>query len=432
MLNGANIPFNMKYKLKKLRGGLKVISIPMQNTDTVTVLMLIGTGSNYEERKQSGVSHYLEHMFFKGTKKYPNAGDLNKRLDAIGAQHNAFTSREETGYWVKAHKDHYPLAIGFVSDILQNALIKKEEVNKERGVIFEEMKMYFDTPRIHVWSVFERLMYGDQPAGWDIIGTKKSLSSFKRSDLVKYWNKQYVSSNSILIVAGNIKTDEVFKTADDLFKSIRKGSAKPRKKLKNFENGPKVKVLEKHTDQAHLVLGVKGYKILHKDRFVAEVLATILGGYMSSRLFMKIRERRGLAYSVSAVHQTYPESGYLAIYAGIPHKAAYKVPSYIVGEFNRIKTSGVTHEELKRAREHIKGRLAISLESTDEVASYFGMQKLLTDKILTPNQISLRIDKITRDDIKRIANKMFRPNNYYLAYISSNLDEEKLRKTMRN
>lgn len=414
----------MDFVKKKLRSGLRVIAVPMKNTSTVTLLVLVGTGSRYETRDLNGISHFLEHMFFKGTKHYPDAGELNKRMDAIGAVHNAFTSREETGYWVKVHAKHFVTALTFVADILQNSLIKKEEVEKERGVILEEMKMFWDTPRSYIWYVFERLLYGDQSAGWDTIGTTESLHGLKRNNLVQYWEHQYVARNTVVIVAGNINVTTVFRSVDDVFSQVRKGTFKKELELKKSKKGPIVYVHEKKTDQTHLVLGARGFSLSHRDRLVAEVLATVLGGYMSSRLFMEIRERRGLAYTVAASHQAYRQDGYFAVYAGIPHSSLSSVPSIITREFKRITNAGIRREELERAKENIRGHLAIALESTDEVAQYFGMQELLLGKVVAPAKVMERIDRIREDDIRRVARKIFYPENYYLALIGPGLPSD--------
>lgn len=421
----------MHYQLKKLPSGLRVIACEMPNTETVTVLTLIGTGSHYETREINGISHYLEHMFFKGTKKYPDASTLNRRIDEIGGVHNAFTSKEETGYWVKAHKDHFRTAFGFVADILQNALIPAEEVERERNVIFEEMKLYWDTPSRYIWDLFEQHYFGDQPAGWDIIGTKETLNSLHRPDLMKYWKSQYVASNTVLVVAGNVKAEEVFALAAKEFKKLRKGKATGRKPLRAPEKGPRVKVHERVTDQTHLVVGTLGYPYAHKDRAVADVLATILGGYMTSRLFIKIRERRGLAYTVRAGHESAPLSGYIAVYAGIPQGKYVEVAKYIVEEFKNVIKKGVTAEELSRAKANTRGRMAIALEGSDEVASFFGSQEIMIGKIKTPDEMLSRIDKVTNADIKRVAAELFKPTQLYAACIGHNIDADTLKSALQ-
>ncbi|MFC1594861.1 M16 family metallopeptidase [Patescibacteria group bacterium] len=410
----------MDFVKKKLPNGLRVICAPMKNTETVTFLVLVGAGSHYETRDINGISHFLEHMFFKGTKKCPESGELSRRLDAIGAEHNAFTSREETGYWVKTHKRHFSMALGFVADILQNSLMRREEIERERQVIFEEMKMAWDNPMRYIWYIFERHLYGDQPAGWDTIGTFETLKRIKRPQIIEYWQKQYTASNTVVIVSGKVSPKEVFSGVSEAFVSFKKGKPKNAPKLRKIKDGPSVNIFEKNTDQTHLIFGARGFPLNCKERIIAEILATILGGYMSSRLFMEIREKRGLAYAVHAGHQAYTQSGYLAVYAGVPHKAAVKVPIYIAKEFKKVREKGVTEEELSRAKENIRGKLAISLESTDEVASFLGVQELLLKKVLTPAKILKIIDSISENDIKRVAGKMFVSKNYYLAFITPN------------
>ena len=411
----------MKFTKRTFENGLRVIVSPMQSTETVTVLVLVGTGSNYEERKINGLSHFLEHMFFKGTKNHPKPGELDRMLDSVGAIHNAFTSREETGYWIKADSKHFDLAIMFVSDILQNALLKEEEINRERGVILEEMKMYWDEPRRYIWSVFEELVYGDNPYGWDVIGTADNIRKIKRSAFLNYWKSQYVASNTVVIVAGNVSTEQTFKKIEKAFAPLRQGKFKKAPALGKITQGPRIKLFEKNTDQSHIVLGSLGFELSHKDRLVADLLATILGGYMSSRLWADIRGKHGLAYAIHASHQAYLNTGYFAAYAGVPHERCKEVVERMTGHLVRMRKSGVTSEELNRAKDNIKGHLAISLESTDEVASFVGAQELLLGRIWSPEELSRRVDKITKRDLARVAKNLFRKDKTYLAIIGPHL-----------
>ncbi|MEK7151051.1 MAG: pitrilysin family protein [Patescibacteria group bacterium] len=421
----------MKFTKKTLSNGLRVISAPMHGTDTVTLLVLVGTGSNYESQKINGLSHFLEHMFFKGTKNYPKPGELDRMLDAVGAIHNAFTSREETGYWVKVDAKHFPLALNFVSDILQNALLKEEEINRERGPVLEEMSMIWDDPMRYIWSVFERLVYGDNPYGWDVIGTQKNIREMKRSDFLKYWKSQYVASNTIVVAAGNIPEGGLFEKIEKAFGNLREGRFAKAPEPKKLIEGPRIETLLKDTAQTHVMVGVGGYELTHKDRIVAEVLSTILGGYMSSRLFSDIRERHGLAYAVRASHQSYRKVGYFAAYAGTPHTKAEEVVRRIVANLTKIKKSGVSTEELMRAKENIKGRLAISLESTDDVASYLGEQEILLGKIETPDVIIKKLERITKEDIVRVAKKIFTARNVYTTLIGPNIKEDSYKKILQ-
>lgn len=416
----------MEYKLKKLKNGLRVLVVPMENTETITVTTFVATATDHETRKDNGISHYLEHMFFKGTKKYPSAEKMSKRLDSIGAIHNAFTGREETAYYVKTHKKHFALALDFFADALQNALIPEREVERERKVILEEIKMYEDSPQRKVWVTIEELIYGDQAAGWDIGGTPEILETIKQKDILIYKNRQYVASNTVLVIAGNISTDDALRQAEDAFAGYKKGKARGKSKFVPAEPGPRIKVVKKDVQQVNMILGVSTFPTEHKDSAVVDVLAKILGGSMTSRLFLKIRERRGLAYVVSAEQETYLNRGHLAIYAGIPLSSAYKVPELIVEEFNKIIKNGVTAVELKNAKENTRGKMSIRLENTDAVALFVGEQELLEGKVRTPDQRMAEIDAVTQADIQRVAKQIFKTKNYYIAAVGNGVDEDKL------
>ncbi|MEK7630629.1 MAG: pitrilysin family protein [Patescibacteria group bacterium] len=413
----------MKFTEKKFKNGLRAIVAPMESTQTITILVLVGTGSNYEARDISGLSHFLEHMFFKGTTKYPKPGELDRLLDSVGAIHNAFTTREETGYWIKVDTKQFDLALLFVSDILQNALLKEEEINRERGVILEEMKMYWDDPRRHVWSLFEELVYGDNAYGWDVIGTAENIRTIKRSDFLKYWKSQYVAHNTVVTVAGNISEGETLRKIEKAFGKLRVGTPVKAAAYKDPKSGPRMRLFEKNTDQSHIVVGTLGYPLESKDRVVADVLSTILGGYMSSRLWADIRGRHGLAYAIRAGHDAYLKTGYFGAYAGVPHERSIEVVERIVGHLGKIKQGGVTAEELKRAKDNIKGHLAISLESTDEVASFLGTQEIMLGKIKKPDELIKKVDAVTRQDIARVAKSLFRKDKLYLSIIGPKLEK---------
>ncbi|MEK7642898.1 MAG: pitrilysin family protein [Patescibacteria group bacterium] len=420
----------MKFSKKTFSNGLRAIVAPMEGTDTVTVLVLIGTGSNYEKKNINGLSHFLEHMFFKGTKKYPKPGELDRQLDAIGAIHNAFTSREVTGYWIKADAKHAQFGINWVSEILQDALLKEEEIDRERGVILEEMSMIWDDPMRYIWSVFEENLYGDHPYGWDVIGTAKNIHSMKRSAFLQYWKSQYVASNTVVVVAGKVSESATFAKIEKAFAGLRTGKFEKAPEPPRVSAGPRVRIFEKDTAQSHVLLGTTGFHMSHKDKMAAGVLATILGGYMSSRLFMDIRERRGLAYAVRAVHEAYRKVGYFAAYAGTPHAKAQEVVQRIVENLARIRKGGVTNEELTRAKDNAKGRLAIALESTDEVAGFLGEQEILLNKLATPEELERKIDKVSKEDINRIAKKLFRTSNSYLTVIGPHQSKDVFIKLM--
>lgn len=416
----------MEYKLKKLKNGLRVLVVPMENTETVTVTTLIKTGVQNEEEKNLGVSHFLEHMFFKGTKNYPSAKIQNERLDKIGAVHNAFTSYDETVYYVKVHRKHIKTAIHFFGDALQNALLEESEINRERGVIIEEMRMIQDNPQRQVWYEFAKNMFGDQRAGWEIVGSEKTLATMNRSVLSAYWKKQYVPSNMVLVIAGNVDVDTVFELADKDFSGLKKGTAKVQKKYSGPAKGPSVHICEKSTDQSHMMFGFSTLPAGHTDEAVLNVFATILGGSMSSRLWREIRERRGLAYTVSADNDSLKQYGFFGIYAGAPAKAIPNIIAIITKELKNIIEKGVRDTELQLAKEKIRGGQAMRLELTNNVALGFGETLLIQNTVETPKETMQKIDAVTREDVQRVAKRFCKKSNYYLSVIGKGLDQGQL------
>ncbi|KKU50845.1 MAG: Peptidase M16 domain protein [Parcubacteria group bacterium GW2011_GWA2_47_10b] len=286
------------------------------------------------------------------------------------------------------------------------------------------MKMYWDDPRRYVWSLLEGLIYGDNSYGWDVLGPARNIQKIKRSAFVNYWRSQYVASNTIVVIAGNVSESTTFSKVESVFSGLRTGKYAKEPPMKKVILGPRVRIFEKNTDQSHVVIGALGYSLEHKDRLVADVLSTILGGYMSSRLWSDIRGKHGLAYHVHAEHQPYKHTGYFAAYAGVPHERREETIRRIIGHLEKIKKSGVTKEELSRAKENIKGRMAISLESSDEVATFLGTQEVLLGKIKTPDELKKRIEKITGEDIARVAKSLFQKDKVYLAIIGPHLKEE--------
>ena len=413
----------MEHTKITLKNGMRVITVPMHDTKSLTLLVLFGTGSKYEIKRTMGVSHFLEHMFFKGTKHRPKPGQVHQELDDVGAEHNAFTGKELTGYWVKVDSQRFALALDIVSDILLEPLFKEEEIKKERGVIMQEMSMYLDTPMRRVHEVFETLLYGDQPAGWETVGTTETLAGLKRKDFLTYWQDQYVGSNAVVALAGNFKEAHALAALEEKFSRIKKGKARQKLVVKEAQRSPAVRVEYKDTDQSHLVMGVRGYDMFHKDRYAATLLATILGGKTSSRLFQEIREKYGLAYALSANSETYTDSGYLSVYAGVPHAKLKEVVERIARAFKKIRINGVSGKELTQAKDFYRGHFAIGLESSDEVASFFGGQELFYKKVVQPEEVLAKIAAVTEADITRVAKYMFHPNFLNLVVIGPHKNE---------
>ena len=419
------------FKKIVLKNGLRIISVPMRGTKAVTVLVLVGAGSKYETKKTNGISHFSEHMFFKGTKKRPSTLDIAETLDKVGGAYNAFTSKEFTGYWAKVSSKNYNLALDWVSDILMNSKFEQEEINRERGVILEELNMYLDTPMKYIEDLWEILLYGDQPAGWTVLGEKENILRFQRKDFVNYLKNHYSARNTVVAIAGNFNQEESVRRIKGYFRKINKNKPQGKKPVAEKQNKPQVLIKYKKTDQTHLCLGVRAYHIFHPDKYALELLSIILGGNMSSRLFISIRERRGLAYYIRSSVENYTDSGYLVVQAGIPHNHIAQVTKLILEEFRRVKEKKIQKTELQKAKDYLKGNSILSLESSDNNAMFYAGQEVLTGKILTPEEKFRKIDKVTANQIQKVANDIFRNNKLNLAMISPFKGKEKVEKILR-
>ncbi|TSC73369.1 MAG: hypothetical protein G01um101470_132 [Parcubacteria group bacterium Gr01-1014_70] len=408
----------MHHTKRTLKNGMRVITVPMKDTKSLTLLVLFGTGSRFETKKTNGVSHFLEHLFFKGTKSRPRAGEISQALDDVGAEHNAFTAKEYTGYWIKSASRHFPLALDIVSDILLEPLFKADEIEKERGVIFQEMHMYLDTPRRHVHDMFESLLYGDTPLGREIIGTTESLRGLARKDILQYRKSQYVGSNAVIVAAGSIHEEDAQRRIANAFAKLPAGVSKTHVPLASRGKQKSATHMEyKRTDQTHLVMGVPAFSMFDPRRYTASLLGTVLGGKTSSRLFQEIREKRGLAYTVSAVTEQFRDAGYLSVYAGVPHQKTKEVVRRIRDEFRRVSHADITPRELQRAKDFWRGQFAISLESSDEVASFYGSRELFYKDIISPDAVMEKVERVTLNEVHAAARDMFGRQPLYLTVI---------------
>lgn len=408
----------MKFETKTLKNGLRSIVAPMKDTQAMTLWVLFGTGSKYETKKINGISHFLEHLFFKGTKSRPKAGQVNRELDRLGAQSNAFTSKEFTGYYVKAAAKHFDVALDIVSDILIEPLFKKEEIERERGVILQEISMYEDDPRRQSFDLFEELLYGDQPAGWDTAGIPDTVKGITREDIIKYKESHYLTSNAVVTVAGNVDASDAFKKIEGAFKKMPQGTKVAKSGIKEIQTRPQVKFKKKNVDQTHLRMGVRGYDMFDEKRYALTVLQTILGGNWSSRLWTELREKRGLTYYVRAFQENYTDSGYMMAAAGVPHDKFAEASQKIVDVFRDVRIKGVSEAEIKFAKEYLRGSMALAFESTDEIATFLSSQELFYNKIMTPEELIKKIEKVRRSDIMKVAREIFVPSRINLAAIS--------------
>ena len=419
------------FKKTTLKNGLRIITVPQKNTQAVTTLVLVGTGSKYEKKENNGISHFLEHMFFKGTRKRPSLIVVAESLDKVGGIYNAFTGTEYTGYFAKVEVSQFDLALDWVSDIFLNSTLPEKEIKKEKGVIIEEINMLYDNPMTYIQTLWSKLLYGDQPAGWDVAGTKENVVKMNRQKLLDYKNKQYMAKNTIVCIAGKIDEGASIKKVKKYFSKI--GKTAPIKKQKVFEKQlePKTLLHYKKTDQTHLCLGVRGYNLFHPLRYSFEILETILGGMMSSRLFIEVREKLGMAYYIKTDVETNPDTGYLVTRAGVSNENVEKAILAILKEYKKISQRKISSLELKKAKDNIKGKLALLLETSDAFASFCAGQELLEKKILTPQEIFAKIDKITSNDILRVAKDIFKPEKLNLALIGPHRDKRKFQKLLK-
>ena len=400
-----------------LENGLTLITVPVPQLDSVTTLVAVGAGSRYETKKINGISHFLEHMFFKGSRKYPSAEMISTLVDGIGAVNNAATSKEWTYYWIKSSAKHLELSVDLISSMIKESLMAKEEIEREKGVIVEEIRMRRDNPGIYVWDLFEMLQFGDQPLGYDTAGEEKIINSLNRGDFIKYVDSLYSPKNMVLVLAGKLPPDPK-KLAEKYFSDLPNRSQHkfiPYKKVKQTK--PKINIFYKKNDQANLVMGMEGYDRNDKKRYAARVLGTILGEGMSSRLFLQVRERRGLAYHVSAGHDSYIDSGTFAVFAGLKLEKVYEGLEVILAELERVVKEKVTPDELKKAKEMIRGRLALRSESTNFLAEYFGLNFILDREIETFDDYLKNIDQVTIEDVQKVAQELIKKEKFNLQIV---------------
>jgi len=414
-----------------LENGLRIILTPMPAVRSVTAIVLCGAGSRYEKKETNGVSHFLEHMFFKGTQKRPTASDISHALDEIGADYNAFTGKETTGYHIKAASQHLPLIIDMLADMLWNSKFDGAEIEKERGVIIEELNLYEDTPMRRVAEIFEQVLWGDQPLGWDIGGRKEVIRKIQRGDFVDYISARYVPENMVLSIAGNFKKGQTVDLIKKYYGHQKSHKVSPYIKVQEKQKKPACRVVYKKTDQAHLCLGFRGIHLTHPDRYNAAVLATILGGGMSSRLFINVREKRGLAYYVRADNETYSDTGAFVASAGVDLRRIEEAVKVILAEFAKIAKEPVSDRELKKAKEYIKGRVILSWEDSRVAAVSYGTDELVEGRVRTLDEELGRIDAVKASDIKRVARSLFTNARLNLSVIGPFKDKEKFAKILK-
>ncbi len=421
----------MHFSKKVLKNGLRLITVPMKDNPTVTVLVLVEAGSKYETKKINGISHFLEHMCFKGTVKRPKAINISRELDALGSQYNAFTAQEYTGYYAKSDAKHFKQIFDIVSDIYLNSTFPEIEMEREKGVIIEEINMYEDLPNRHVQDLMMQLLYGDQPAGWNIAGEKKNILEMKRIDFVNYKKAHYVPKATTIVVAGQVKEPEVLKEINKIFGKIENNKKSKKIKVTEKQNKPEVLVEFKQTDQTHFVLGMRSYDLFNKKGAVLSVLGGVLGGGMSSRLFQKLREEMGVGYYVRAYNDAFTDHGFFQVSAGVDNKRIEEVVSVVLALCKKLKDEKVSEGELSKVKECLIGNMKLSLESSDDIANFFGGQELLKKEIKSVEERALEIRKVTAKQIQDLAREIFQDQKLNLALIGPFKDKAKFLKILK-
>ncbi|MBI2589616.1 insulinase family protein [Candidatus Berkelbacteria bacterium] len=407
----------MNFTRSTFVNGIRILTAPQHETKAMTLLFLVGAGSRFENPTQNGISHFLEHILFKGTEKYPSPQALAETLDGIGAAFNAYTSEEYTGFYVQAAAEHFLLALDVLHQMFYHPCYAEADIEREKGVIIEEINMYRDLPQRHVWDVLKSLLYGDTPLGRNIAGSKETVTSFTHTTFVDYQKDFYTPDNLILAVAGNPATYDWQKEIQNLF------AQKQGKRIKQFDHvriissAPQVRVENRQTDQTHLALALPAIKETDERLPILAILNTILGGSMSSRLFNEVREKRGLAYYVRSSVDTYHDTGNLVIATGVRNSHAQEAIKVILNELDLLRRKPILPAELKKAQEHFKGKLALELESSSEISAFLAQQELYYRQQFQPEELIAKIEAVTTKQVQELAEELFVSSRLNLAAI---------------
>jgi predicted Zn-dependent peptidase len=404
------------FEKSKLRNGVRVVTAPMPHVGSVTCFVMLAAGSRYETADAKGIAHFSEHMFFKGTERRPTARTISAEIDAIGGEFNAFTGKELTGYYVRTGADTRDIAFDVLADMLLNSRFDAEEIEKEKGVILEEMNVYLDTPQRYVGSIYDRLLFADQPLGWDILGTKETIEAATRETFRSYLDAWYRPERIIVGVGGQIG-DGLHDRLEELLGGIEPGATGAPAPVELPANGSPVFLHTKPSEQAHLILGVRGCPIGHPDRYALQLLAVVLGGGMSSRFFTEVREKRGLAYYVHAANGAYTDTGTFYASAGVDVSRVDEAITTILGELRQIAQEPVPADELEKARGYAKGRFVLRLESPQGTIQYGLRHEVLEGEIEEPDELLRHLDEVTAEDVQRVAHDLFEGKQLYLALV---------------
>jgi predicted Zn-dependent peptidase len=421
----------MKYLKKVLPNGLSIIEVPSTDAESVVVDFFVKTGSRSESENENGISHFLEHFLFKGTKKYPSALAISSLIDSIGGEMNANTGKEHTQFYIKAASKHLPLIFEVLTDMIQNPLLDAVELEKEKGVIVEEINMYKDMPMAEIENILEKTMWPNDSLGRDIAGTKEIVTKFTTEMFSSYISRHYQTTNMVLGISGKYDKKVFNKLVEKYWTKYPKKKSTGWEKIKDTQNSSRLKVEYKATEQAHLSIGFKGFAYGDKRNAAQSVLSAILGGGMSSRLFMEVREKRGLCYYVSASGGNYLDTGVFNVRAGVQVEKIEEAIKTIFEVLKEIKTNTISEQELNKAKEYIKGKSILALEDNQVRLDWFLERTAFYKNIITPKEAFDRIDKVTVKDVQKVASELFQENQMSLAIIGPYKDSEVFQKLLK-
>ena len=405
--------------------GLKVITCTMPHARSVCLVILVGTGSCHEDPDEAGISHFIEHLLFKGTQQRPTSKEISMDIEGVGGIINASTDKETTVFWCKVAKDNFPIALDVLSDLLLNSRFDSEDIEQERNIIIEEINMNLDLPQRRVNMLIDELLWPEQPLGREIAGEKKTVASITREQMLDYITRRYVPNNIVISVAGNVGHEEAVSQVVPLFGRWAFGKSLNGYRSADKQTTTRLRIEPRECEQAHLCLATHGFSYFHPKRFVLDLLNVVLGGGMSSRLFMEIREHKGLAYDIHSYTDHFLESGSFVVYAGVNPEKLETAVSAIVEELYKLKRE-ITPEELTRAKELCKGRLQLRLEDTQNAALWLGSQEMLLQHIINVDEVISIIDAITIDELKEVAGEIITDDGLNLAVVGPVKNENNL------
>lgn len=418
------------FERQTLSNGLRVLTAPLPYAQSVACYLFLAAGSRYEHAQNRGIAHFAEHMFFKGTERRPSSRDLTSIVDGIGGEFNAFTSKEYTAYYIRCAGEQRDTALDVLVDMLRHSKFDPEEVEREKGVILEEMNMYYDTPRDYVSSVYDQVLFGDNPLGWETLGTRDTIKAASRDTFMDYLGEWYHPDRIVVGLAGKIG-DDVLPRLEGLLGDMtgRSDGAPPPAQIERSSE-PRVQLHTKDADQAQLCIGVPSYSLGHPDRYALQLLATVLGGGMSSRLFLEVRERRGLAYYIYGVNQSYTDAGTLFAQGGVDLERIDEAVSTIVDQFRGIAEEPVPSDELEKARALAKGRFVLQTESPNGLLLYGLRREVLEGSAAEPEELLAGLDAVTVEDVQRVAQDVIADEGMRLALIGPFDDAERFEKLL--